>query len=236
MSYRTCDHLKENGVYCDSPALRGRNYRYFHLNVRGRRLQAAKARRRGESGPIQLPVLDDMHAVQMALMEVLDALAQGRIDHNSAGLMLYALQTASANLNGTPGWKGCREPVEEDEPLRALEFRGFEEHYGLPEGIDLEAAPEVALENAEQNQDAPQKVKKLRRGARVPFPEDVEDTQPTNPYEMDDASAVEWFFDRLGIKPPESEQEEEDGGWSPPRKLPQSAAVAESAGELEEMA
>ena len=38
MSFRTCDHLKEDGVYCNSPVLRGRNYCYFHLNVRGRRL------------------------------------------------------------------------------------------------------------------------------------------------------------------------------------------------------
>ena len=35
MSVPTCDHLKEDGVYCDSPALRGRNYCYFHLNLRG---------------------------------------------------------------------------------------------------------------------------------------------------------------------------------------------------------
>ena len=38
MEFRTCDHLKEDGVYCNSPALRGRDYCYFHLNLRGRRL------------------------------------------------------------------------------------------------------------------------------------------------------------------------------------------------------
>ena len=41
MELRTCDHLKEDGVYCNSPALRGRDYCYFHLNLRGRRLNRA---------------------------------------------------------------------------------------------------------------------------------------------------------------------------------------------------
>ncbi len=112
MSYATCDHLKEDGVYCDYPALRGQNFCYFHLNVRARRMQAAQARRRGETCRIHLPVLEDMHAVQNSLMQVLDALADDRIDHKRAGLMLYALQQASTNLIGTPGWKGKREPVE----------------------------------------------------------------------------------------------------------------------------
>ena len=121
MSYATCDHLKEDGVYCDSPALRGQNFCYFHLNVRARRMQAAQARRRGETCRIHLPVLEDMHAVQASLMQVLDALADDRIDHKRAGLMLYGLQLASTSLIGTPGWKGKREQVACAEPLRAIE-------------------------------------------------------------------------------------------------------------------
>jgi hypothetical protein len=34
MSYRTCDHLKEDGVLCGSPALHNHNFCYFHLNAR----------------------------------------------------------------------------------------------------------------------------------------------------------------------------------------------------------
>ena len=44
MSVPTCDHLKEDGVYCDSPALHGQNFCYFHLNARARRLQASRLR------------------------------------------------------------------------------------------------------------------------------------------------------------------------------------------------
>jgi hypothetical protein len=56
MSFRTCDHLKEDGVYCDSAALRGQNFCYFHLNVRGRRLKMTRALARGEACRLQLPV------------------------------------------------------------------------------------------------------------------------------------------------------------------------------------
>ena len=134
MPYRTCDHLKEDGVFCDSPALRGHNFCYFHLNLRGRRLKQARALARGETCRLQLPVPEDMHAVQVALSQVLDALADDRIDPKRAGLMLYALQQASTNLNATPGWKGRREQVRYDEPQRALEAPDVAEQYDLPPG------------------------------------------------------------------------------------------------------
>jgi hypothetical protein len=45
-----------------------------------------------------LPLLEDANSVQMALMKVIQMLGSGRLDHKTAGLMLYALQTASINL------------------------------------------------------------------------------------------------------------------------------------------
>lgn len=44
------------------------------------------------------PVLEDANAVQLALMRVMQLLGSGQMDHKTAGLMLYALQTASINL------------------------------------------------------------------------------------------------------------------------------------------
>ena len=168
MAYTTCDHLKEDGVYCDSPALRGHNYCYYHLSVRGRRLKMARARARGEACRLQLPVLDDMHAVQSALMQVLDALADDRIDPKRAGLILYALQQASTNLIATPGWKGSRERVRASEPLRALECPDFNQQYDLPNGVNLDLPPDVALQAAEQSADSPQKPKERHQRARMP--------------------------------------------------------------------
>jgi hypothetical protein len=44
MPYRTCDHLMEDGVYCNSPALRGQRFCYFHLDPDARRLKVAWTR------------------------------------------------------------------------------------------------------------------------------------------------------------------------------------------------
>ena len=33
MSYPTFDHLKKDGVCCDSPALHNHNFCYFHFNA-----------------------------------------------------------------------------------------------------------------------------------------------------------------------------------------------------------
>ena len=134
-------------------------------------MQAAQARRRGETCRIHLPVLEDMHAVQNSLMQVLDALADDRIDHKRAGLMLYALQRASTNLIGTPGWRGKREQVEYAQPLRAIEAPDVAQQYDLPQGVDLDLPPEAALEAAEQPPDAREKPQQHRRLERVPVPE-----------------------------------------------------------------
>jgi hypothetical protein len=150
MEVRTCDHLKEDGVYCNSPALRGRDYCYFHLNLRGRRLKAARTHDLGPGQPINLPFPEDMHAVQVSLFEVLNGLANHRIDPKHAGLMLYALQQAATNLMHTPGWHGRCQPVEPDQPLLALEYPDFEERYHLTEDVDLEADPEAALREVGQ--------------------------------------------------------------------------------------
>ena len=148
MDVRTCDHLKEDGFYCKSPALRGRDYCYFHLKLRGRRLNMARGRTLGPEQPIDLPFPEDMHAVQVSLGEVINRIANNQIDPKHAGLILYALQQAATNLNHTPGWHGRCQPVEPNEPLLALEFPDFEEQYHVPEGIDLEADPETALQEA----------------------------------------------------------------------------------------
>ena len=144
MPYRTCDHLMEDGVYCSSPALRDQRYCYFHLNARARRVQAAQARLHGDARRFQLPILDNMHAVQAGIQQVVDALADDRIDNRRAGLLLYALQQAAASLKTTPGWQGQRPQVKADEPLRALEVNSLQDQYHLPFDTDLDAPPDVA--------------------------------------------------------------------------------------------
>lgn len=46
---------------------------------------------------LDLPPLEDAASIQLALIEVAQALAANRIDTKRAGLLLYALQVASVN-------------------------------------------------------------------------------------------------------------------------------------------
>src|SRR5258707_13704138 len=45
-----------------------------------------------------MPVLEDANSVEVAVMQVLTLLGSGKRPPKTAGLMLYGLQTASANL------------------------------------------------------------------------------------------------------------------------------------------
>jgi hypothetical protein len=48
-----------------------------------------------------LPTLEDANSVQLGLAGVIRQLVHRDIDHKTAALLLYALQTASANLKST---------------------------------------------------------------------------------------------------------------------------------------
>ena len=84
-------------MLCGSPALRGLPFCYFH--ERWRRIRPH--RRPGDAPRLQLPLLEDANAIQMALQQVMQAILDNQIDNKRAGLLLYALQTASANLKRT---------------------------------------------------------------------------------------------------------------------------------------
>ncbi|HLI62817.1 MAG TPA: hypothetical protein VKV05_05425 [Terriglobales bacterium] len=102
---RQCQHIKANGEFCGSPALRGRRHCYFHLTHIGRRIRAERLHAAHAARPLavpepvlELPPLEDANSIQLALMQVIDALLRNRLDPKRAGLVLYALQTASSNL------------------------------------------------------------------------------------------------------------------------------------------
>ena len=94
-----CQHVKVNGTQCGSPALRRRRLCFFH--VRCLEQQARILDNQFKQAGFVVPLLEDANAVQMALMQVMQLLATGQMEHRAAGLMLYALQTASCNLRNT---------------------------------------------------------------------------------------------------------------------------------------
>jgi hypothetical protein len=98
-----CQHIKVNGTQCGCPALRHNKLCYFHkrhheerVELNLDRLKDARARRR--KVVMELPVLEDANSIQVSLMQIMRLIIGGQIDGKTAGLLLYALQTASANL------------------------------------------------------------------------------------------------------------------------------------------
>ena len=100
-----CQHIKVNGTLCGSPALRRNRFCYFHklhheelIQLNLDRAKTARARR---NIAVTLPVLEDANSIQVTLMQVMRLILTGQIDGKNAGLLLYALQTASSNLPRT---------------------------------------------------------------------------------------------------------------------------------------
>ena len=98
MSYPTCGHRKADGVLCGSPVLRGKQFCHFHQRDLDRGHQRVQVRRRAETCKLHFPPLETMADVQIALFEVVDALATNRIEPRRASVLLFALQQASLHL------------------------------------------------------------------------------------------------------------------------------------------
>jgi hypothetical protein len=96
-----CQHIKVNGTQCGSPALRRNRLCYFHKTWQGARIALGANRARRASAVFDLPLLEDANSIQLALMQVMRLILSGQIDGKTAGLLLYALQTASSNLART---------------------------------------------------------------------------------------------------------------------------------------
>ena len=96
-------------------------------------MRMARALAQREPFRLILPILEDMNAVHVALMLVLDALGAGLVDHKRAGLLLYGLQQASANLRSLTAKPSLGVYDEQtDTGPRAEEYPGFEEELACP--------------------------------------------------------------------------------------------------------
>ena len=153
-----CQHVKMNGTQCGSPALRCRRHCFFHERIR--REQAKIAADLSAQRLFDLPLLEDANSVQMALMKVIQMLGAGRLDHKTAGLMLYALQTASVNLrNTTFEVNDATDVVIDRDDVHRTSLGGpqwFEEDFEAEGEADEEA--EEADEEAEDDEEAEEDV------------------------------------------------------------------------------
>jgi len=95
-----CQHLKTNGTQCGSPALRNGEYCYFHRRWRMTTVDLSHSAHHVTTEFV-LPVLEDADSIQITLGQIMRMIVCRQVDTKSAGLLLYALQIASANLRRT---------------------------------------------------------------------------------------------------------------------------------------
>ena len=104
-NYKTCTHIKITGHRCGSPALRGERFCYFHQHVhRG-------VRRRSTSRMHPIALFESEEALQVSLMEVVNALLYDGLDLKRATLILRALHIAVKNA------RRVRLDIREDEMI-----------------------------------------------------------------------------------------------------------------------
>lgn len=96
-----CRHLRANGVQCRAHRVWKEDYCFFHLHHR----TPHGMPRRGEEPPpppppsgIEIPLLEDLSSIQIALGRVLTALSQGKISANDARAYISGLRLAAQNV------------------------------------------------------------------------------------------------------------------------------------------
>jgi len=87
-----CEHIKNDGIRCGTPALRGRHFCYHHDRVhRGHQIAAKHSCR-------VIPPLRNARNIRVAALNIIRDLRDGRIDLPTARVMAYALQVANTTL------------------------------------------------------------------------------------------------------------------------------------------
>ena len=93
-----CRHIKVNGTQCGSPALRHKNFCFYHQQNRPALTDCYYNPDEYATGLISLPVFEDAHSIQTVIRQVVQNVLQKSLERKTAGIVLYALQIASSNL------------------------------------------------------------------------------------------------------------------------------------------
>jgi hypothetical protein len=181
-----CQHVKVNGTQCGSPALRRKRFCYFHDNYR-----ETQARLLAEQSKISMgnfPLLEDANSVQVAVMHVIHLLGSGKIDNKMAGLMLYALQTASSNMKRVSfeAEKVTDVVIDQD----TLDLTCINGPQWFDRDFEENAAEETEVAAAAKEEDLPRETAKLRKKP-----------DPLRSSPDMDSSLTGLLFKRLGLVP-----------------------------------
>jgi hypothetical protein len=99
MKVELCHHVKEDGISCHSPALRGRGYCFFHLRYKGYPLRTWRNRHRIGGWRFKPSMAHNLKAVEASLKRVEIALSSGNcVDPERARIIRYGLRLMAADL------------------------------------------------------------------------------------------------------------------------------------------
>jgi hypothetical protein len=179
-----CRHIKTSGGKCGSPALRGKPYCYFHV-----RLKQRAARPASPYLALELPALEDRGSIQIAISEVVSALADARIEPKRAGILLYALQIASSNARHSE---------------EIVSSNSVEEVVGTEEGEEM--ALEDALADGPQEETLKSLVlKELRKQIEL-----TRELSSDHPAQLADLERLERGWQGEGVSPDDEDGQEEE--------------------------
>jgi hypothetical protein len=86
------------GTKCKSPALKGRPYCYYHDKLH----DYTRDGLRDDKGPVCLASIEDACGIQHALMQIMNSMANGRLDSRDGIRLIYGLQVAIQALDRVP--------------------------------------------------------------------------------------------------------------------------------------
>jgi hypothetical protein len=200
-----CQHLKINGTQCGSPALRRNRFCYFHKRFQDQRIRLASDRKRHGSGTFILPLLEDDNSIQIALMQVMRLLVSQQIEHKTASLLLYALQTASTNLRMTDFKPYLHDVILDprDAPNNLLDERLWTDEEFEDEQTEAESAADRAIAELERTRKEKVENAKWRKWAEMKYPDPDKVTAPIAPAKPAETTAQK---PPTPEKPPQVEQ------------------------------
>jgi hypothetical protein len=133
-----CMWLREDGTICKSPKMKNDIHCYAHYQMRQARAEN-----------LLLPALTDANAIQMAVMLVQRALIDDEITEKNAGLLLYSIQIAAANVHKTTFGQSDAEMVTEIQPEEAAMDAHEEQIEKLKRIEKVKTLPLITTENAD---------------------------------------------------------------------------------------
>jgi len=168
-----CQHLKINGTQCGSPALRRNRFCFFHKRFHDQQIKLTADRARRGVATFILPVLEDANSIQVALMQVMRLLVSQQIDHKTASLLLYALQTASTNLRMTDFKPYIHEVILDprDAANTPLDEHIWEDEDFEEEKDEVETEADRAIEALETVRKQKEEDSKWMRWAEIQYPD-----------------------------------------------------------------